>query len=326
MMFVSRNVSSIGLACSLFIASTANGQTYAPGQKPSVNEIVHVAVEELPAPQTRTTIGIGEDVSCSIDESSWSDPDDQINGSKKTTVYDKMGQVKWSASGAGTVYPIYSTSTTLTADLVSADDTVTVEASIVDAGLFALDYPPGGGALVKVLVMQVKVPTSMNAAFGKDGEAGTKGNPPSWMRALAAFDVQVLPTNVSFNKAAFRFNFPKDQEITLPSGAKFGTKAGTYAWGVRTNKIVVNYLEDIVDSGVFKTSDMIDANKMAKNVSWSVNFPAEFEGPKGTWNSFAPNFSHDFAADGTALTVTPGVTAANGAQKGNAMGPWFSIP
>jgi len=122
------------------LSQQATTQSYLPGPPPTVGDIQHRTVS--PFNPSRTDIGIGESVNCWIDPNTWYDADIQIDAyGNKTIVYDTMGTVTWSASGAGRVYPIVGDSTTLTADLTDADDTLTVQAAVTDSGTMGRDPP-----------------------------------------------------------------------------------------------------------------------------------------------------------------------------------------
>jgi hypothetical protein len=115
----------------------------------------------VPAPQT--TIGIGEAVNCSIDPNTWQDTDYLVTESGNDPVPDSMGTITWTVSGSGTIYPTTGDSTTLTADLADADNTITIQASIPDSGTEGIDP-----VIVKAVAFAVKVPNGANATKKQD--------------------------------------------------------------------------------------------------------------------------------------------------------------
>src|SRR5260370_6598954 len=119
-------VATLGLAPVL-----AQAQTYLPGPAPSVGDIVHQTVETIPLPRTRTDIGIGEEVTCSIDPLTWQDTDYKVTASGQEPVQDTMGTVTWTAAGQGTVAPLTGNSTKLTANMDPG--AVIVNASVADS-------------------------------------------------------------------------------------------------------------------------------------------------------------------------------------------------
>ena len=129
---------------------------YSPGPSPTIGDIQSECVEVVPAPRDRTDVGIGEEVACWIDPSTWHDTDicTDSNG-EQTNVSDALGAVVWSANGRATVYPIVTdgSAVTLTMDLAKYDDTATVVATVRDSGTLG-DDPP----IQKRKVFNVKTP------------------------------------------------------------------------------------------------------------------------------------------------------------------------
>ncbi len=68
-------ITLLGIAVVDLLARQAQTQRYSPGPLPAIGDIQSECVEEYPAPRTRTDVGIGEDVTCWIDTSTWQDTD-----------------------------------------------------------------------------------------------------------------------------------------------------------------------------------------------------------------------------------------------------------
>jgi hypothetical protein len=171
------------------LSQRAAAQSYLPGPPPTVGDIQHQTVS--PYNPSRTTIGIGERVNCWIDPSTWSDTDIYVDPyGNQSNVFDEMGTITWMAIGAGHVYPTVGTNTTLTANLTDADDTVTVQATVLDSRQKGLD-----AALVKILAFAVQVPNGINALTVTDDKTFGTAPPPNLVIGFGhAFTCQVLPT------------------------------------------------------------------------------------------------------------------------------------
>ena len=114
----------------LFIAAPGLlADVYTQNTQATINAMTSSTNVSAPsgAPDTRTTIGIGEQVTCSINSNSWSDTDCNITTNRVES--DTIGDRVWGCSSGGEVNPsgvTYSNSTTLTADLDPGSPTVAV--------------------------------------------------------------------------------------------------------------------------------------------------------------------------------------------------------
>lgn len=128
----------MNLAVAIVLNLIANlpiaGIAYLPGPPPKVGSIHHQTVEELPGPRNRLTIGIGEQVSLWIDPAEWEDIDYVLTKEGLVPVSDEIGVMTWTSVGAGSVFPIVGSRTTLTADLASADGQICITVTIQDSG------------------------------------------------------------------------------------------------------------------------------------------------------------------------------------------------
>jgi len=124
---------SIAVFAAIVFASVGYTDTWTQHTQATINDIASETVATTPADRTRTTIGIGEEVICSIDPDTWADKD--CNVTTQEVKDDEIGTKQWSASGAGTVVPITAgignDSCTLTAH--QSPGTVVVTVTIKDS-------------------------------------------------------------------------------------------------------------------------------------------------------------------------------------------------
>jgi len=181
---------------------TAFGDTYLPGPPPTF-ELKHEAEVDLPAPKTRTEVGICERVKCEI--INFLDIDYQVDpetGSQRP-VQDEMDTVTWSAYYGGTVVPLRGTSTTLTVRNCDIDYFVTVQAYVNDKAIYA-DDPPAAPSIC----FQIYTPKTSRAYFWSASDLSQPGNEGIGCRGQ--FEVQSLPDNVNFGYASWRECISRD--------------------------------------------------------------------------------------------------------------------
>jgi hypothetical protein len=156
----------LGLAVTVLLAQQIHSKNYAPGPLPVIGDIQSMCVETAPAPQTRTTVGIGEKVRCWIDAGTWQDIDicRDADGNQ-SEVSDPLGMVVWSVNGLGTVYPIVTdgSAVTLTIDLAAYDGIATVTATVTDSRTLG-DDPP----IQMRKIFDVKTPSGVQALQAAD--------------------------------------------------------------------------------------------------------------------------------------------------------------
>jgi hypothetical protein len=305
----------VSAAAAAFAAPPVFGQTYLPGPPPTVGPIQHQTVEDLPAPTSRTNIGIGEQVNCWIDPSTWQDTDYLVTPYGLVPVQDSMGTVTWSASGLGSVYPLVGNSTTLTADLATASGSVTVSAVVPDSGLLGIDAP-----INLALAFAVFIPNGIQALSVRDDRAfGTAPPPENVIGFRSYFTCQVLPTIVNFRRVNFRENKPGDN-WTWPNNTPGSTMPSIEPYNVGNQGGQVNITIDTISSGGYP----IEYLSAADYFSYTIRVPSEYQAAGGGWVSFFLNETHDKIyyrpADGQAV-----FNGSNELQ-GGTMGPWRSIP
>lgn len=173
--------------------------------------LTHQTVATLPTNRNRTTIGIKEQVTCSI--TNWSDTDKKIDGDSVTYESDSMGLVVWVAT-KGTVNPTIASSTTYTAPASDTDTSATVTATLLDSGTKGLDL-----FVQKQVTFNIKIPTGNKPYFMRDVALGTPGPPNNQIGACSVFYQQVLPDTVNFSRVLFQENIPV-QNFTWPDGTQ----------------------------------------------------------------------------------------------------------
>src|SRR5260370_33439112 len=146
---------------------------YVPGPAPTIGALTSQTVAAIPLPRTRTTIGVREQVTVSVDAASWNDVDYQGTASGQVPVQDAMGTVTWSViGGLGTVAPLTGNSTTLTAP--KRGGACTVAASIADSRTKGLD-----DAIQKTIHFTVKEPDGSIVTNPGDNIGGWSAGPPN---------------------------------------------------------------------------------------------------------------------------------------------------
>lgn len=228
-------------ALALFGVSLASvfaqsGGSYQAGPPPTIGPIQWSCVEDIPLPQNRTDWGLGEQVNFWIDSTTWQDQDYFIDPyGNQSTVYDSMGTVTWTVTGAGTIYPSTGTSTMLTVSSdVSQDTFVGLQAQVKDSGTMGLDQPVmflAGG--------MDRVPTGIQGVqFSTDQGLGTLATPPNKPTTIGAssdFWYQVTPATVNFRQWA-----PSSGRIFPPSRSHLPTcsqSGRTERWSRRLREL-----------------------------------------------------------------------------------------
>lgn len=172
----------------LTVNGRATGQNYVPGPAPTLGAAAILTQTVLgPTPLNRTIVGIGEQINCSIDPTSWQDTDYLVEyGNIFGQASDNIGEITWSVD-QGNVMPVVGATTTVTAPFLSAPGQMTITATVLDAGVFAFDNVPR--AAKKVL--SVDVPGSVNVLSATDNPDWKTGN--NNYGASTNFLCQVIP-------------------------------------------------------------------------------------------------------------------------------------
>lgn len=150
---------------------------YLPGLPPIIGDIQSMCVEEYPAPRDRTDLGIGEEVRCWIDPSTWNDVDICIDadGNQKE-VGDALGAVIWSAQGPATVYPIVTdgSAVTMTSDLGGDDNAATLIATVFDSGTMGENEP-----IEVKKQFNIYIPRGVGVIHAQDNPPAKEATPPA---------------------------------------------------------------------------------------------------------------------------------------------------
>ncbi|MDI6774793.1 MAG: hypothetical protein QME60_05285 [Verrucomicrobiota bacterium] len=180
------------------------GVTSSPGGSPvtksatfpplplTVPKVDTETVATTPSNRSRTKIGIGEEVVCSVLPAM---------------------SVNWSATGGGTVSPSTGNSTTFTASKSPST-------SIVHAQVAGADC---------TVTFTVVAPDGMTTSLASDGSLGSPGT--NNIGAKSFSDCYVLPNDVSFYKVEFQENIP-GESYTWPDGTGGTRPSAIVPWGV----------------------------------------------------------------------------------------------
>jgi len=155
-------------------------------------------VAATPSNRTRTTVGIGEDVTLTTSPST---------------------AATWAVTGAGSLASAAGNTTTFTASQTPGTATVTSTS----------------GAETKTTRFNVIAPNGMTSKVTSNPALGTAGPPNNQIGAHTVFECTVLPVSVSFDKAQFRENIPLSN-FTWPDGTAGTRSAATVPWTTVNNK------------------------------------------------------------------------------------------
>jgi len=203
------NVSSFSITCSGASAGTHLITATVPGlgsdsENMYVLGLTSQTVSTTPADRTRTTIGIGEQVTVSV-----------------TPVI----SVNWSVTGGGAVNPGSGTSTTFTASKSSSTSTIHAVVGGTDC----------------TLVFSVIAPTGMVYYHSTDDTTlGTLGPPNNQIGARSRFTAEVQPTTVSFSNVEFR-KIVSAANWTWPDGTPGSSAQQTDTWSASADNTYSNY-------------------------------------------------------------------------------------
>ena len=184
----------------------------------TMDDMESKTVATWPANQARTTIGIGEEIICTIDDASWSDTDcNYITGQVEE---DTIGACAWAKTGAGELAVISMYEAKLTAH--HSPGTVEVKATITDSK-DRYDDPD----VIKTLNFTVVAPSGESATVFVNCIAtyGPKLGPPNKRTgSKTIFAVTVQPTTVCFKNAVLqetadegRYTWPNGTPTTFPA-------------------------------------------------------------------------------------------------------------
>jgi hypothetical protein len=310
-------VAAASFAIVISISNSAYAQ-YTVGQAPSIDEITSETVFTVPANRARTDIGIGEQVVCRLDPTTWSDPDDGPSGDHPN---DPIGTITWTVTGKGTiVMPATGNSVTMTAK--KDGGSAVVKATIEDAAQFADDQP-----IERTKEFTVKVPTGIEVLTKNAVGFGALGSASSGHKA--DFKCQITPNNVNFKNAEFMIDYAT-QSFTYPSGytANYSATSQTYSVtdvvtdvGTEPNIVYDWILGPRIDPAL-----LIDATTHV-SVTWSYELVGnnKYKKEDGTWSGTfeIEKWGHEF--NGATLGARVWISASNTLST-TEDGPWSAAP
>lgn len=313
----------LGIVAMGFLAHYALSQSCTPSYSPgsaTIGDIQTSCVDPYPPPQSRTDVGIGELVTCWIDESTWQGTaiytDRYCN---RSTVPDGLKSITWSVVGDGTVYPTTGYETTLTVGLADADGIVTVLATAVD--MLGVDPP-----VKKAKAMNDKVPTGINPIGYTDYPPYQKGTDLIGCRTV--FLQQVLPQSVNFNNtnirenlAKYTWDWPNGSEMTSDERIVGPNKPRDHTIGVVTFPNVLS--DDVSSSGTAFVVDLLKSNKTNEYVDWDKpirTVPLQYQDDEKNWVTFNTG-THPRHWTGASKTGRCGIVAS-GTLWGKDQGPF----
>ncbi len=207
-------------------------------------------VSTHPANRARTTLGIGEEVTCSVDPSTIG-----------TTV-------SWGWTGGGSLSA--NTGTSITFSSSHSPSTSIVSASV------------GTAPYSDTLGFTVIAPTSITITNPQDVGLGNPGPPNNQIGAYTIYTMTVNPTTtVSFYNAQFRENIPQHQ-WTWPNGTQQTSGPKTVLWKVNQS----NQVPDNISDGPCPIGYIHDGTGYV-DFNYIITWKNEYRNKDGNWVEFA---------------------------------------
>jgi hypothetical protein len=170
--------------------------SYGPCTQTATGTVAGITTETvatIPANRQRTTIGIGEEVVCSIQG---------------------CAAVTWSVTGGGSVSPTNGSSTTFAAP--ESPSTSTVHAKV--------------GGVECTVTFGVIPPDGFTTTIASSPGLGTPGT--NEVGQYTVYNVDVTPASVSFYNVSFRENFPYTNSWVWPDGTAQSEQPAPQPWSV----------------------------------------------------------------------------------------------
>ncbi|MFC1780793.1 hypothetical protein ACFLZ8_00835 [Planctomycetota bacterium] len=291
-------------------ANTTFADWYSQYELSYIDDMESETVLEAPdsTSNSRTTIGIGEQVVCSIDSSTWEDLDCR-NGWE--IVEDTIGDTVWGAVGAGTVTPSGTTQsdeTTLTAGM--SPDSCLVTVDIYDSGDRWNDT-----VILDEILFNIIAPSSQTYSKDHDAPTWTTWTSGPWyMAARTYFNATVQPLSVCFVNAEFQENFAGETS-TWPDSDTFYHPSGTFPF-------VINALNRWNPDDEHFTGGPYVIDKLYTGSAWQDftpenDLPLQYENESSSWITFytATMVAEFYYETGEALAGVEG-------SEGGLQGPW----
>lgn len=267
-------VSAAGWMLAMSSWVTSRGDTYTQETAATIGNITSQTVATVPADRTRTTVGIGEQVTCSIDPGTWVDKD--CNTTTNAIEDDTIGDRQWSAAGAGTISPTTAganNSATLTAH--HSPGTVSVEVNVLDSQTKYND------TVTKSKSFTVIAPTGETTGARTDAPYGVAGPPNNTIGAHSTWLITVQPATVSFANARLREHIPNDVTWNWPNGTSTIFTKRTLPIPVNAN----NQFNDEFGSGT-EAIGRINNGMGFVNHSNLVSVPRQYQNQSGLWTGY----------------------------------------
>jgi hypothetical protein len=229
----------------------------------------------------RMTIGIGEQVAIYLDPA--------LNMTFPETPF-------WTALGAGSVSSETSSGTTLTASLSPGAATVKVQVRDVSIPI----------------TFSVIAPSGMSVTFNKDLPLGTPGPPNNQIGASSLFNVQIVPTSVSFVNVPMRENISPAVTNTWPNRRKFYVLQ-TNDWGFAG--YCLPSFPDTISELLHPISYLYNGTNY-ESFSYTLNYHNEYQNQSGHWIPFVSvQTTTIYQTNGSCQEIYQGVP-------GGSQGPW----
>lgn len=232
----------------------------------------------IPANRTRTTVGIGENVTCTIDPATWVDCD--FNTETGEGEDDEIGTRTWTLEGPQkdncSLSATTGDSVILTCSLSPGN--VTIKVSVRDSDL---KHPDGAVVLTKTFT--IVAPDT--ATYVKDADVPpwtiwTTGD--KYLGARTKYTITLGPTTVSFYGASIRENFGAGETRTWPDGSTWYGHDGT------VGPIPPDYSNQMIDTqgeGLHNSLKLYTGT-VWQDLSLSFQIPLEYLNAASTWVPF----------------------------------------
>ena len=300
----------------LSVASSHGAARYDPDTPPTCT-FTHTTQATLPANRDRTDIAIGEPVDFSI--SNWSDHDWEIDDQGRySDIWDGMKSVAWTVTGPGSVYPTAGVITTYTAPILNGSASATVDACLLDSGIFGRDAP-----LHKRVDFNIVIPTGVKVWFNCDNPYSTQNPNGVLAGASSSFDCQIQPDTVNFSHVSIREIADTQTFPDWPNGTPSirngfthppGCPADHAVGGTLMPNMVFDVVGEVWDRYLLYDGSGYQAYVCLFHVQW------QFSGISGSWRPIT-TVTHDRIYMATTSQCHIKYEADN-VERGGDQGPW----
>jgi hypothetical protein len=231
-----------------------------------------------PADRTRTTFGIGERVTISVDP---------------------PRSATWSVTGGGASDPPTGTSTVFTARM--SPSVPVVEAVFAGGTRCPMNFT-------------VIAPDGLTSSLATDDGCGTLGPPNNSIGAKATFDQVVLPTDVSFYRASFRENITGGTFV-WPNGTTGSYSATIWNYTVNQVNEATDSSKRCGDP-IGKLDPPPPGGGLAA-FRFAIRLPSEYQDDDGAWHQWlSENHPKEYDTAGKCRTLIEATNTAAGSWQG----------